>query len=384
MAKRITAVVLAALVLGGLIAWSQWRSPEEMVSGVIEADEIRLGSRVGGRVSEVLVDEGDLVRKGQPLVRLDEFDLRERLAEAQAQLAQRRADYEKSLAGFRPEEVAQAEAHYRQAEAQLKKVERPPREEEVTAAKAELRLAQARLEQASQNQRRLLDAAKRQPASVSQEELDKAEEDVQVARATVEVREQQLTILLLGAREEEREEARAARDAALAAWELAKTGFREEEKAQAKAAVEAGEAAVDAIEKQLEELTINSSIDGRVEALELQPGDLVAPNAPVLSLLDIGSLWVRAYIPQSRLDIRVGRKLPVTVDAFPGHKFTGEVTYISRQAEFTPSNVQTYDERAKQVFRVKVTLQPPDDPAIQLYPGMTADVYLGEAEETSP
>jgi multidrug resistance efflux pump len=380
MVKRITAIVLAALVLGGLLAWSQWRSPEEKVSGVIEADEIRIGSRIGGRVSRVDVEEGDLVHPGQELVFLDEFDLRERLAEAQGHLAQRQAEYDKMFAGFRPEEKAQAEARYRQAEALVKKAQRPPREEEVNAAKSHLRLAQAQLEQASQNQERLLEAAQRQPAAISREELDRAEENVKVTRATVEVREQELTILLLGAREEEREEARAARDAALAAWDLAKTGYREEEKAQAKAAVEAAQAAVNAIDEQLKELTIHSSVDGRVEALELQPGDLVPPNAPVLSLLDTSKVWVRAYIPQSRLDIKVGRKLPVTVDAFPGERFVGEVTHVNRQAEYTPSNVQTYEERAKQVFRIKVTLHPPDDPQIRLYPGMTADVYLNEPE----
>jgi multidrug resistance efflux pump len=380
MARRILPIVLAALVLGGLLAWSQWQLPEERVSGVVEADEIRLGSRVGGRVSEVLVEEGDLVHKDQDLVRLDEFDLRERLSEAQAHLAQRQAEYEKMLSGFRPEEIAEAEARYRQAEAQVKKAERPPREEEVNAAKAQLRLAQAQLEQASQNLARLQEVAQRQPTAVSQGELDKAEENVKVARAAVEVREQELSILLLGAREEERDEARAARDAAQAAWDLAKTGYREEEKAQAKAAVDAAQAAANAIEEQRKELTIRSSVDGRVEALELQPGDLVAPNAPVLSLLDAGRLWVRAYIPQSRLDIKVGDKLPVAVDAFPGRRFTGEVAVVSRQAEYTPSNVQTYDERAKQVFRIKVSLPPPDDPEVKLYPGMTADVYLSEAK----
>jgi multidrug resistance efflux pump len=282
------------------------------------------------------------------------------------------------MEGFRDEEKAQAEARYRQAEAAVKRMERPPREEEVKAARAQLGLAHAQFEQASQNQRRLLEVAQRQPNAVSQEALDRANENVNVTRALVEVREQELTILLLGAREEEREEARAARDGALAAWELTKAGFRDEEKAQAKAALQAAQAAVSAIEDQLEELVIRSSIGGQVEALELQPGDLVGPNAPVLSLLDTDHLWVRAYIPQQRLDIQVGRNLDVTVDAHPNYPFTGTVTFVSRQAEFTPSNVQTYDERAKQVFRIKVTLNKVDDPRVKLSPGMTADVYLGE------
>ncbi len=379
MAKIILGLALLVLALGGLLAWSQWRSPEEKVSGVVEADEIRLGSRVGGRVEQVLVQEGESVRKGQPLVRLEEFNLRERLAEAQAVVRQRQAEYDKLTAGFRPEEVAQTEARYRQLEAKVQRMERPPREEEVKAGQAQVRLATAQLEQADQTRQRLQEVARRQAGAVSQEDLDRAEENLKIARALVEVREQELLILLLGTREEERQEARAERDAAKAAWELAKNGYRQEDQAQAHAALEAAQAAVRAIEDQREELVLRSSVDGVVEALELQPGDLVAPDAPVLSLLDTSHLWVRAYIPQQRLDIQVGAKLPVTVDALPGRRFTGEVTFVSRQAEFTPSNVQTYEERARQVFRIKVALHAPDDPQARLVPGMTADIYLDEA-----
>ncbi len=379
MAKTILVLVSLAAVLGGALAWSQWRTPEPKVSGVIEADEIRLGSRVGGRVEKVLVQEGEVVTVGQPLVQLEDYDLRERLAEAQAIAQQRQAEYEKLTAGFRPEEIAQAEARYRQLEAKVQRMERPPREEEVKAAQAQVRLANAQLEQAEQTRRRLQEVARRQMGAVSQEEIDRAEENLKIARALVDVREQELLILLMGTREEERLEARAERDEAKAAWELAKNGYRKEEQAQAKAAWEAAQAAVRALEVQREELVIRSLVDGVVEALELQPGDLVAPNAPVLSILDTSRLWVRAYIPQQRLDIQVGAKLPVTVDAFPGRRFLGEVTFVSRQAEFTPSNVQTYEERARQVFRIKVALPMNDAASARLSPGMTADVYLEEA-----
>ena len=108
--------------------------------------------------------------------------------------------------------------------------------------------------------------------------------------------------------------------------------------------------------------------------IDLQPGDLVAPNAPVLSLLDTGHLWVRAYVPENRLDIQVGQKVPITVDSFPGKTFSGHISFISRQAEFTPNNVQTPEERSKQVFRIKVEI---DEGRDVLRPGMTADVVLG-------
>jgi multidrug resistance efflux pump len=375
-AKRIIPIVLVALALLGLLVWSQRRPPVEKVSGVIEADEIRLGSRIGGRVKEVLVEEGARVERNQPLVRLEEYDLRELLAQARALTGQRQAEYDRLSKGFREEEIAQAKANFDRAEATVARMERPPLEEEVKAAQAQVRLTSAQLERVQQTQRRLLQIRASGSGAVSQDEIDRAAEDVKVALAAAEVRQQELAILIRGTREEERREARAQRDQALAAWNLAKNGYRQEEVEEAQAALEAAKAAEAALQKQFDELTIHASVTGIVEALELQPGDLVAPNAPVLSLLDAGRMWVRAYVPQGRLDIHPGQKLRVTIDAYPGRDFQGEVTFVSRQEEFTPSNVQTYDERAKQTYRIKVTLNQAADSKIELHPGMTGDVWL--------
>lgn len=376
MAKRLIPLAIVALVLFGVLVWSQQRHGPPKVSGVIEADEIRLGSRVGGRVKEVLVEEGERVSPGKPLVVLEEFDLKERLAEAEAIRSERQSQSDKLKAGLRAEEVAQAEAAYNAAVARVDRAERPPRDEEVAAARAQVKLAGAQLELAQQNQARLIDLAKVQRGTVTQADLDRAAQDTKVATARLEVTEQDLAILLLGAREEERREARAERDEALAAWELAKEGFRSEDVAQAEAALQAANASVEAIKTQIGELTITSSVAGVVEALELQPGDLVSAGAPVLSLMDTDHLWVRAYVPQGDLDLQLGQKLRVTVDAYPNRDFTGTITFIARQAEFTPSNVQTYDERAKQMFRIKVTLEKVADKEVDLRPGMTVDVWL--------
>jgi multidrug resistance efflux pump len=114
-----------------------------------------------------------------------------------------------------------------------------------------------------------------------------------------------------------------------------------------------------------------------VEAIDLHPGDLVAPNAPAVALLDVSHLWVRAYVPESRLgEVRLGQKVPVRVDSFPGRRFSGRLTFIAQEAEFTPRNVQTPEERSKQVFRIKVELDAGRD---RLRAGMAADVLLSEA-----
>jgi multidrug resistance efflux pump len=125
----------------------------------------------------------------------------------------------------------------------------------------------------------------------------------------------------------------------------------------------------------MEELQIRATVDGVVEAVELQPGDLVAANAPVLSLMDTGRLWIRAYIPQQFLGMDVGSQVRVSVDGIPDQEFAGRVTFLARQAEFTPRNVQTPEERAKQVFRAKIELV---EPGPKLRPGMTVDVWLDQ------
>ena len=108
-----------------------------------------------------------------------------------------------------------------------------------------------------------------------------------------------------------------------------------------------------------------------VVGVELQRGDMISPNAPVLSLLDTSHLWVRAYIPENRMNVQPGNKVAITVDSFPDRTFGGHISFISREAEFTPNNVQTPEERSKQVFRIKATL---DEGLDVLRPGMAADV----------
>jgi multidrug resistance efflux pump len=124
----------------------------------------------------------------------------------------------------------------------------------------------------------------------------------------------------------------------------------------------------------MEELKIVAPSDGMVEAVDIRPGDLLSPNAPALSMLESGELWVRAYVPEDALDIKRGQKVIVTVDSYHNRKFTGEITFVSRDAEPTPQNVQTIEQRSKQVFRIRVLLTGPDKEDLRA--GMSADVWL--------
>jgi HlyD family secretion protein len=363
----IAAALLLALVL------SQRRQEPRKVSGFVEADEIRLGSRVGGRVKSVAVDEGQRVRKGDVLVELEAYDLHERLAEASSLAAQKTALYEQRLGGYRAEEIAQAKARRDQLASQLAKLKHGPRAQEITAASAELELARSELQLAELKLARTEDL--HQTGAATQEALDEATTQRKVAQARVTAREQQSALLREGTRTEDLQQAEAQLEEAEQAWQLMRNGYEPKELEQARAAMDAARAAQAAIEQQLAELKIVAPVEAAVEALELQPGDLIAADAPAVSLLDLSHLWIRAYVPENQLNLSLGQPVSVTVDSFPGRRFAGRLSFIARQAEFTPGNVQTPEERSKQVFRIKVELLDGGD---ALRPGMAADVWLDD------
>ncbi len=320
MVKRIGAMLVLAAVLTALLIYSQQRQEPASVSGFIEAHQVRIGSRVGGRVAKVLAQEGDRVSAGQALIELEPFDLMQRKAQAVAQLALNRQRLDELKAG--------------------------PRSEDIDAARGELKVAESQAELARISWQRIKDVFEK--GASSKEEMDRATATLDGARGSVQAAKARLDLLL--------------------------AGTRSEQIAQAQAAVESAEASLQALETQITELTIRASVDGEIESLDLRPGDLVAANAPVLTLIDGSERWVRAYVPQNRLDIKLDQALSITVDSFPGRKFQGKVTFISQQGEFTPRNVQTPEERSKQVFRIKVTLS--GEESQMLRPGMTADVWL--------
>jgi HlyD family secretion protein len=371
MAKRFLIVVVIASCLIGLLAYSQFRPQPDVVSGFIEADEIRLGSRVGGRVKAVLAEEGQRAERGQVLLELEPYDLIERENEALQALAARKAELDLLVAGLRPEEVAQAKARLDQLQARLDLLEAGPREQEIDAAEGRVRVAESEVLLAKRVFERRAELF--QKNAIAREEYDAASEELSSAQASLDVRKSELSLLEAGTREEEKREARAKVEEARQAWQLAVDGYRREEIEQATAARDAAQAALDVIREQQKELTVRSPIDGVIESLDLRQGDLVPAGAPVLSVLDNSHMWVRAYVPENRVGLRPGQHVDVTVDSLGPQRLQGEVTFVAREAEFTPSNVQTPEERSKQVFRVKIALTEQLD---KLRPGMSADVWL--------
>jgi multidrug resistance efflux pump len=319
MDKRWILLPLALVALLLALRWSQTRAEPFHVSGFLEADEIRVGSRVGGRVAEVRVDEGSSVAAGDVLVVLEPFDLRER-------------------------EAGEA-ARIRALEARLAELVAGPRSQEIESARA----------------RR--DAAR---AALSLAELDEARTRSLVADSIRAKEALDRDVAVLEAR---RADLRAAEEA----LGLLEEGTRRETLAAAEAELEGARAALRALQRSLDELSVRAPTAAVVEACELEPGDLVGPGAPIVTLRDAAEIRVRAYVPQTRLGFAVGSPAWVTVDAHPGRRFRGRIDFIAPRAEFTPSNVQTSEERAEVVVRVRVSLAEGQE---LLHPGVAADVWF--------
>ena len=379
-----------------------------IVSGNIEADEVQIGDEVGGRVAEVLVSEGDEVEEGQLLIRLDDTLLAAQIDQAETAVAAARADLARAQAAPRAASIAAAQAGVAQAQARLDGARSAQSHAEKAlaelrdlaaredAARAQLAQAQAQWDQAQAQAaaaRVLRDQAAhggsdeaRTRYDIYSKQIEAAEANMRAADAArrgaqetlaflAQMRKKPLTLL---ARAHSAADgvrlAQAALTVAQAELALAQAGPRAEAVAVAEAQVQQAEAARDLLIAQRDRLMLRSPLAGTVTRQAIHPGEVAAPGAALLTVANLDEVRLVVYVPTDRIgQVRLGQEVSVTVDAYPGRTFRGEVSYISPQAEFTPKNVQTQAERVQTVFAVKVRLPNPDH---ALKPGMPADAAM--------
>lgn len=322
--KRVVPIVvgLAVVVLGVYLVVRNGGGDDALLaSGTVEATEAALGFQVPGRIQRVVPNEGDRVKAGDQLAWLDRTELEARREQAAAQLAAARALLAELQAGARSEELAQAREAARAA------LERH------TDAQRDFERVQ-----------RLL-----QGGAVSQEAYDKVQLALEVATSQ--------------------------RDQAAQQLRLVETGPRPERIAAQRAAVAQGAAAVRQAEATLANAVITAPFDGVVTVRDRQPGETVGAGAPVLTVMNLADRWVRIYIREDRIGaVRIGQPAVIRADTYRGKQYGGSVSFISSEAEFTPRNVQTTEERVKLVYAVKVRIT--GDASNDLKPGMPADVRL--------
>ncbi len=355
--KRIAGALALVLAAGGYLAYRTYeqRKPYQW-SGTVEARNITVGSRTGGRVKEVLVQEGDRVPAGKPLIVLEAGDLDAQKSQAEGELAEAMANQTKVETGSRPEEIAEANARASEATAALAEAQKGARTEDIAQAQARFEAEQAAVDKAEADVRRA--RALVASGAISQVEADDAEI---VRRTTVAQRDAMkhaLDVLVNGTRVEDVLQASARASQARAAASLLKAGSRVEDVQAARAQVIAARGKLDKIESEISELTIKSPRAARVESLDLRPGDILGPNGPAATLLEDDQLYVRIYVPETRIAlIHIGQEVPITVDSFPDRTFRGVVEHIAEVGEYTPRNLETFEDRADEFFATRVGLR---------------------------
>jgi HlyD family secretion protein len=316
------------LFLGALLVMSalgacdrRGASPEILVSGYVEAIEVRISTKVAGHVDELLFEEGDTVAAGQLLARLDTVDTVLAREAARAERDQAEADLRVLLAGSRPEDVAAARQEVRHAEAEVAGAERD--HERIEA------LVSSGLE--------------------AQEALDDAVVDRDTAASVLAAAGERLRKLEAGTRPEEIDASRAR--------------------------VATAEARIAQLEQRLADAAVASPVAGVVSEKLAEQGELVGAGSALAMVTRLDEPWLNVFVAEPDVArIRIGQKAEVTTD--DGQSRQGKVIFISSQAEFTPKNVQTRDERVKLVYRVKVGLENPDG---LFKPGMPAEARLEPA-----
>ena len=212
----------------------------------------------------------------------------------------------------------------------------------------------------------------------SRSDYDNAAAGLDRARAKVASTKATLELMVNGSRLEDIAEAEAELARYEASYQVLRKGTREEDKAAATANVAEAEANLREAETNLREATVIAPERCVVEVMAVRPGDLVQPNQAVARVLRADDLWVKAFVPSTELGkLRMNQSVEVTVDSYPGRRFTGQIIQIANEGEFTPRNVQSADERKHQVFAIKVRVADPDG---VFKSGMAAEVFvkLGE------
>ncbi len=297
--------------------------PSLHLSGNIEVISVGASFRVAGKVLERPVDEGQVVQAGQLLARLDARDLEQQVAMRRADASTARALLDAVLAGSRPEEIEASKAALEQASADLRRLE--------------------------PDEARIRDLYQKGILSVRDFEAAKAA--FEAARGKVRQAEQQYALVKKGPRKEDIDQLRSRFEGAQQALALAET--------------------------QLGYATLTAPVGGVILSKNVEAMEYVAPGTAVVTLANLGQVWLRAYVEEADLGrVKVGQQAFITSDTYPGKRYEGRVSFIASEAEFTPKTVQTRKERSKLVYRIKVDIP---NPAMELKPGMPVDAEIALA-----
>jgi len=316
---RVAAAAAAAMILL-LSCRGQKEGGPISASGTIEAVEVSIAAKTSGQVEKVLIEEGSRVQVGDVLAVIDSDSLAIQLRQAEAGVELAKSQLDLLLKGARIEDVRQTEEAAKQAEANL------------FVASEDLKRIRSLFEKESATAKMKQDAEARYQVALAQHE--------------------------------------AAQQALLKVRKLS----RPEEVRAAQARLAQAEAGRDLLAKTISDATIVSPVSGMVTHKAVEPGEFVGPGVPLLTIADLDDVRLNIYVTEVELGrVRLGQRAEIRIDSHPDRSLMGTVIFISPEAEFTPKNVQTKEERVKLVYRVKLEIPNPES---LLKPGMPADALI--------
>jgi len=384
--KVIIFLIVAGLGIAGTLVYRNLHSQPDnsiRISGNIELTQVNVAFKVSGKLVERAVDEGDNVKKGMVVARLDrEQLLRQRdsaqaaLQQAQSQLAQASTTVdwtEQSQASdlsLRRADLAAAEAHLRELEA-------GSRPQEIQEAQAAVESARTESERSQKDWERAQTLYQKDDISTQQRDQFRARAETAVS--ALRQAQEKLGMVKEGPRKEVIEAARAQvkRAAASIEWAGAQrldVTRKRQDVTGRQAEIERARAQIGIIDSQLADTVAVSPIDGVVLVKASNVGEILAPGTTVVTIGDIEHPWLRGYINEKDLGrVKIGMKARVSTDSYPGKVYSGRVSFIASEAEFTPKQIQTSEERLKLVYRIKIDVE---NPQHELKSNMPADAVL--------
>ncbi|HEY1337791.1 MAG TPA: efflux RND transporter periplasmic adaptor subunit [Bryobacteraceae bacterium] len=387
MKKRvIIGVIVLAAIVAAVVAYRRASRPPSnrlIVSGNIELTEINVAFKTAGRLIERTVDEGDRVQKGQVIARLDRDQLlaqRQResaaLESAMAQLSQAQTAIEwqrATLAG----DLEQRKADIGANEARLAELRNGARPQEKQQAHAAVETAQAEFDRAQKDWQRAQMLHRNDDISTAQ--FDQYRTHFETAQAALKDAKEREALVLAGPRSEQIEAAASQVERAHGALKMAQANTlelkrREQEVSARRAEIERTKANLALIDSQLADTIAIAPAGGVVLVKAADVGEVLAPGTTVVTIGDIDHPWLRGYVNETDLGkVKLGSKARVTTDSYPGKVYDGRVSFISSEAEFTPKQIQTEQERVKLVYRIKIEI---DNPRHELKSNMPADAEI--------
>ncbi|MEJ2081291.1 MAG: efflux RND transporter periplasmic adaptor subunit [Acidobacteriota bacterium] len=339
-------------------------------TGNIELLQTDVAFKFPGRMVELLVDEGDSVQKSQLVARLDDRQLQDQKREAEAQLrgnASRKKELQ-TLIAFQKQsleaQIEQRQAEIGQAQATLDRLLEGSRPQEIQEAQAAVAIAEASFDRAQKDWQRAQDLFATE--DISRAQHDQSRSAYETAQGAAKQARERYNLVVEGPRRQDIQVARENLSRAKAALKQTESTHLEIERNQQalktlETEAEALRARIAQIETQIDDTSALAPFDGVVLVKSAEEDEVVAAGSSVVTLGDLAHPWVRGYIPETQLGrVKLGMPVRVTTDSYPNKAYDGRVSFIASEAEFTPKQIETQQERVKLVYRIKVDIANPE------------------------